>query len=86
MSEITKLGSNAAKAVKSIIERVERLRKDRAGINADIREVMKEAKSAGFNTKAIRRVISDRARAARMDRDQWEAEENDYDFYSEATR
>lgn len=86
MSEITKLGGNAAKAVKSIIERVERLRKDRAGINADISEVMKEAKSAGFNTKAIRRVISDRARAARMDRDQWEAEENDYDLYNEAAR
>lgn len=86
MNEIAKLGGNAAKAVKSYIERVERLREDRAAINADISEVMKEAKGAGFNTKAIRRVISDRARAAKLTQEQWEAEENDYDLYNEAAR
>lgn len=80
------LGGNAKKAVKSYIERVEKLREERAAINADISEVMKEARGEGFNTKAIRRVISERARAARMSEEDFQQEENDYDMYSDSMR
>jgi uncharacterized protein (UPF0335 family) len=78
------LGGNAAKAVKSYVARIEKLREERAAINADISEVFKEVKADGLNAKALRRLISDRARAARMDHADWEAEENDYDMYQGA--
>jgi len=47
----------AADRLRSFIERVERLEEDRAGLNADIREVMSEAKSAGFDAKTIRQIV-----------------------------
>lgn len=75
------LGGNSKKIVRSYIERVEKLREERAAINADISEVFKEAKGNGFNTKALRRVISERARAAKMSREEFEELENDYDLY-----
>ncbi len=43
--------------LKSFVERVERLEADKANIAADIREVYAEAKSQGFDTKALRQVI-----------------------------
>lgn len=43
--------------LKQIIERVERLEDDKADIAADIKEVYAEAKSRGFDTKAIKAII-----------------------------
>jgi uncharacterized protein (UPF0335 family) len=48
--------------LKSIVERAERLNEEKAGINADLSELFKEAKGNGFNTKAIKKIISLRGR------------------------
>ena len=50
-------GGIAADRLRSFIERIERLEEDRAGLNADIREVLSEAKSAGFDTRTIRHIV-----------------------------
>ncbi len=48
-------GGIAAERLRSFIERVERLEEDRANLNADIREVYSEAKSAGFDARPCAR-------------------------------
>jgi uncharacterized protein (UPF0335 family) len=50
-------GGIAADRLRSFIERVERLEEDRANLNADIREVFSEAKSAGFDAKTMRQIV-----------------------------
>ena len=45
----------------SIIERIERLNEKKKGLTADIRDIMAEAKSAGFDPKVIREIIKMRA-------------------------
>ncbi len=50
-------GGIAADRLRSFIERIERLEEDRAGLNADIREVLSEAKSAGFDARTIRQIV-----------------------------
>ena len=52
------VGGIAGDRLKSFIERVERLNEERADLSADIREVLAEAKSSGFDTKAIRKIIA----------------------------
>lgn len=46
----------------ALVERVERLMEEGAAIRSDIKEVMGEAKSGGFDTATIRRVIAYRAK------------------------
>lgn len=41
----------------SIIQRIERLNEDAAQVAADIKEVMSEAKSAGYDPKFIKKMI-----------------------------
>jgi len=48
----------AAEELKQFIERIERLEEEKAAIAGDIKEVYAEAKGRGFDTKAIRRIIS----------------------------
>ncbi len=55
----------------SYIERVEKLNEDAANIAADIKEVMNEAKSSGYDPKMIKQMIKLR----KMDND--ELDEND---------
>jgi uncharacterized protein (UPF0335 family) len=43
--------------LKSIVERIERLEEEKAGIAEDIREVFGEAKANGFDTKILRQVL-----------------------------
>ena len=50
-------GGVAADRLKSFIERIERLEDEKKNLTADIREVYSEAKSAGFDTKTIRKVV-----------------------------
>ena len=68
---MTEIGGIAADRLRSIVERVERLESERDGITSDIKDVMAEAKSAGFDTKAIRAVIKLRKMNA-ADRDEQE--------------
>ncbi len=46
--------------VKSIIERIERLESEKQNIADDIKEVFVEAKSRGYDTKALKEVIKQR--------------------------
>lgn len=47
----------ATTQLKSIITRVERLNEEMEALKYDIREVYSEAKSTGFDTKIIRKII-----------------------------
>lgn len=50
----------AAERLKSIVERIERLEEERATLQADIKIIFAEAKSAGFDTKVLRMLIASR--------------------------
>lgn len=53
--------SIASDRLLSIIERIESLNEEKKGLTADIRDIMAEAKSAGFLPKVIREIIKMRA-------------------------
>ena len=66
------VGGIAADRLRSLIERVEHLEEEQKEINADIRDIFAEAKSAGFDVKAMRAVIKLRKMNV-ADRDEQEA-------------
>jgi len=49
--------SVAADQLKTVIERIERLEEEKAGVSNDIKEVYSEAKGNGFDTKILKQVI-----------------------------
>lgn len=51
-------------AIKSYVERVERLEEEKATISGDIKEVYGEAKSNGLDVKILRKLIAERKRDA----------------------
>lgn len=48
----------AAGQLRAFIERVERLNEDKQAVTDDIKEVFAEAAGAGFDTKAIRKLVA----------------------------
>ena len=48
----------AADRLRSIVERIERLEEERKGLGDDIKDIYAEAKSAGFEVKVLRQLIS----------------------------
>lgn len=66
------IGGNAAKELKTGVDRVERLIDERKGINGDIKDVLNELDAKGFDKKIIRKVIQRRA-LARQERDEMDA-------------
>lgn len=57
-SDAQPAGQNFAKAhLKAFVERVERLEEEKKAIADDIRDVYAEAKSNGFDVKALRAII-----------------------------
>lgn len=52
----------AADELRLLIERAERLEEEKKGIADDIKDVMSEAKSRGYDPKAIRKIIAIRKR------------------------
>jgi uncharacterized protein (UPF0335 family) len=48
----------AADQLRTFIERVERLDEERRGITADIKDVYSEAKSNGYDTKTMRKMVT----------------------------
>ncbi len=48
----------AAGQLRAFIERIERLEEEKKTIADDIKEVYAEAKGTGFDTKAMRRIVS----------------------------
>ena len=65
------IGGIDVNRLRSIIERVERLEEEKAGISSDIRDVFAEAKSAGFVVKILRAMIKLR-KMNKTDRDEQE--------------
>ena len=57
--------------LKLLVTRIERLEEEKAGLAADIKDVYAEAKSLGYDTKVLRKVISlrkqDRRERAEME-------------------
>ncbi|MCT4575582.1 MAG: DUF2312 domain-containing protein [Alphaproteobacteria bacterium] len=73
--------SDASKArLRSYIERVERLEENKKEIAEDIKEVFKEAKSEGFDTKIMKQVIKLR----KMDAEDRIMQEELLDIYKHA--
>ncbi len=66
--------------LKSLIERIERLEEDKAGVMADLKEVYAEAKGEGFDVKILRKVV----RLRKQDRVRREEEEALIDLYIQA--
>lgn len=56
---MARMGHNsiAADQLRSIVERVERLEEEKAGIACDIKDVFAEAKGNGYDVKTLRMVI-----------------------------
>ena len=52
----------AADRLRSLVERIERLEEERKALGGDIRDIYAEAKSAGFDVKVLRQLISIRRR------------------------
>ncbi len=50
--------SVAGEELKAFIERIERLEEEKAALAGDLRDVYSEAKSNGFDTKIMRKIIS----------------------------
>jgi len=68
-SSIDTLNATAQTQLRTVIERIERLEEDKAGVLADLKEVYAEAKGNGFDSKIIRKVVRLRKqdRAKRME-------------------
>lgn len=75
MSETAEIGHNSAMVanakdqlrdqLRSIVERVERLEEEKQAISSDIKDVFVEAKSQGYDVKALREIV----RRRKQDRD-----------------
>jgi len=75
--ENNKMGGIAAEALRQFIERIERLDEEKSAITADIKDVYAQAKSQGFETKAVRQIV----RLRKKDRQEREEEQAILDLY-----
>jgi uncharacterized protein (UPF0335 family) len=66
--------------LKSFIERVERLEKEKAALTADIREVYSEAKGTGLDTAIMRQVV----RLRKLDKADFQERQAILDLYLSA--
>lgn len=56
--QMTDVGANARQQLRSIVERIERSAEEAKTIADDIRDIYAEAKSNGYDTKALRKIIA----------------------------
>ncbi len=82
MDDITSEPSQtvAAGQLRAIVERIERLEEEKKTIADDIKEVYAEAKGTGFDTKALRKIVSLR----KKDANERQEEEAMLDLYKAA--
>lgn len=52
-----KTGGVETTKLRSYVERIERLEEDKSGVASDIKDVFAEAKSNGFDVKAMRSIL-----------------------------
>jgi uncharacterized protein (UPF0335 family) len=67
----------AVDRLRSLVERIERLEEEKKALGIDIKDIYQEAKSAGFDNRVLRQLISIRRREAA----DVEAEETLLDVY-----
>ena len=79
-SSIDTLNATAQTQHRTVIESIERLEEDKAGVMADLKEVYAEAKGNGFDSKIIRKVV----RLRKQDRAKRMEEEALLDLYMSA--
>ena len=78
---MSKIGHNvAAERLMSIVERIEKLEDERKLLQADIKDIYTEAKSAGFDTKVLRMLIASR----KKDQSEWEEQQALLETYMRA--
>jgi uncharacterized protein (UPF0335 family) len=53
-----KTGGIAADRLRSLVERIERLEEEKKALAGDIKDIFAEAKSAGFDVKALRTLLT----------------------------
>ena len=58
-------GNVAADQLRLFIERIERLEEEKKGIADDVRDVYSEAKSNGYDTKTMRKIVASPSRKPR---------------------
>lgn len=73
-------GQVAAEELRLLIERAERLEEEKKGISDDIKDVMLEAKSRGYDPKAIRKLMQIRKKK----REEYQEEEMILETYMQA--
>ncbi len=56
-TEANGIAQTAKEQLRSFIERIERLEEEKAALAGDIKDLFAQAKSSGFDTKALRKVI-----------------------------
>lgn len=74
------VGGVSGERLTLLIERIERLSEEHAGLAADIRDVYAESKSAGFETKIIRHIVKLR----KMERQKRQEQEELIELYKSA--
>lgn len=52
------VGGIAAEALQQYVDRIEKLEEEKKALAEDLKQVYSEAKSAGFDTKILRKIIS----------------------------
>ncbi len=57
-------GGVGADRLRSIVDRIERLESERKALGEDVKDIYQEAKSAGFDVKALRQLIRERKQDA----------------------
>lgn len=77
---MTNFGGVSGIHLQQVIDKVERLEEQKAGIANDIREVFAEAKAHGFDVKIIRKILSMR----KMDQDELAEHEEMLTLYMNA--
>ncbi len=68
---MSETGNISADRLRSLIERIERLEEEKRAIGSDVKDIYAEAKSAGFDTKAMKTIVKLRKMEA-ADRDEQE--------------
>lgn len=74
------VGGVSKEQLKTIIERIERLEEEKAGLASDIKEVYAEARANGYDVKTLRSVVKIR----KIDFDDRQAQEEMLDLYLNA--
>ncbi|MBB3691484.1 DUF2312 domain-containing protein [Sphingomonas sp. BK580] len=73
-------GAVAADELRLLIERAERLEEEKKGIADDIKDVFAEAKSRGYDAKAIRQIM----RIRKQKREEYQEEQSILEVYMQA--